>query len=91
MPSAGAQWAGLERLCVPLRKLSRPLSPVAQQEPKWVSLEASKKLVCIPPETHTKRLITKMSWLNKGTRQAIVKGRKRKSKDKITWDQMVVP
>ena len=33
-----------------LRKLLRPLSPGPQQEPKWVSLDASKTLVCIPPE-----------------------------------------
>lgn len=51
MPSDGAQRAGQERLRVLPRKLSRPLSPGAPQEPKWVSLEASKTLVCIPPGT----------------------------------------
>lgn len=51
MPSAGAQRAGQERLPTLLRKLPRPLSPRAQQEPKWVSLEASKGLVCVLPET----------------------------------------
>lgn len=48
-----------------LRKLSRPLSPGPQQEPKWVSLEASKGLVCIPPETQ-KRVNYKEELLNKG-------------------------
>ena len=33
-----------------LRKHLRPLSPGPQQEPKWVSLDASKRLVYIPPE-----------------------------------------
>lgn len=51
MPNARVRRAGQETLHVLLRKLSRPLSSRAQQEPKWVLLEASKKLVCISPET----------------------------------------